>query len=162
MSRRLEMRASATRDVDVELDRVWRWLVALPGALEVFPMLSEYRDLGDGRYHLSLGRVGVGTWKRAVECVVRVDTSGRPVIRFDPVPGQGNTDAQIEMTLTPRGEGTRIGVRATVSPRMDVPALAPVDLIERTTGATLAAAVRRMLKGVERGAMQQPGLSVET
>ena len=153
MSEVFEIRAEAERSMPLALDDVWGWLEALPGAFEVFPMLSEYRELSPDLYALSLGRIGFGRWKVGVECVVRVDTSSKPVYRFVPVPGEGNSEAAIEMTLSAIDAGaTRVHVRALVTPHIRVPRGAPLGLISRTVGATMAVALRRMLQGIEREA----------
>ena len=161
MAKRLVMEAEATRSLPCALDVVWSWNSRLPDALRVFPMLSSYEAADtEGCYRLRLGQIGFGRWTTAIECWLEVnfETNGGHLIRFDSLADRGNTDVEVEMRMTPGpAGGTEIQVKAVISPRIQVPTLAPAALIETTTAATLRVALRRMLHKMEDAIDQELG-----
>lgn len=155
---RIVFDAAAGIEVARSPERVWEWVNRLPGALQSVPIIRDVREVVPGeRYVLGLGRFGAGRFEVDVSCDMTVERDAPRAVAFDTVPGTGNADVRMCLTLEPRaGVATRIEATIRISPHPDVPRFVPVQPIVAAARASVAFGLAKGLERMKQDLEREP------
>ncbi len=150
---KLLLEAETSERMGLPPSRVWERASQLPEAFDYFPLINRATEVSAGeRYDLELGPFGYRSFSTNVDCQVTVELRAEEEIRFVSVPGTGNADVEVAMTIDDDGDDDGCILTATllVRPRIPIPRLVPKGVLERTASATLRAGLQHSMRSFRR------------